>query len=261
MNFPEDITHLIDYNTAEFFLYLGRLNNDEICDSSEIKYIFSKNWQSRIFMANFNESSASENIEQVISRIKELNIPVLWFVTPMSRPRNLQSILKEHGFKYQNNWRAMAIDLKTMPERFNTPEGLEIKEVLNLEELKTWTDVLVESFEFSKISRSYKKYFINAGIENLNFHYYLGFFNGKPAASSILFKGKHAAGLFYIGTLHEFRGKGIAEAMVRHILIKAQNHGYAVSVLQASELGYPLYKKIGFEKYFTTNIYKLNTII
>lgn len=205
-----DISHLIDYNTAKFFLSLGHLNKDEVLDTPEIKYIFTKNWQSLIFTANFNELSVSANLMQLMKRIKELNIPVLWFVTPMSCPKNLQNLLKDHEFTYQNDWKAMAIDIKTVPKRFDFPEGMSIKEVINLEELKTWTDVLVKSFEFPLID-SYKKYFINAGIKDLNFHYYLGFFNGKSVASSILFKGEDAAGIFYIGTLHEslktpFRG-------------------------------------------------------
>jgi GNAT superfamily N-acetyltransferase len=251
----QDISRLIEYNTAEFFLNLGRLNKDEVLDTPEIKYIFTKNWQSRIFMANFSELDASKNILKIISRLKELNIHVLWFVTPMSRPKNLEKLLKDHGFTYQNNWKAMAIDLKTMPEQFNIPEGLEIKEVHSLEELKIWTDVLVKSFEFP-IIESYKKYFINAGIENLNFNYYLGFFNGKAVAISILFKGRRAAGIFYIGTLQESRGKGIAKAMVNYLLNEAKNEGYNFSVLQASALGYPLYKKIGFKEYYVTNIYR-----
>lgn len=251
-----DISHLIEYNTAKFFLNLGNLNNDEVLDTPEIKYIFAKSWQSRVFMANFNELSASENIMHVISRIKELNIPVLWFVTPMSRPKNLENLLKNYGFQYQNRWKAMAINLKTVPNRFNIPKGMKIKEVLNLEELKTWTDVLVKSFEFPIFSKSYKKYFINAGLKNLDFHYYLGFFNGTPVASSILYKGDGAGGIFYIGTLHEARGKGIAKTMVYHLLNEAKNKGYAISVLQASEMGYPLYKKIGFKEYYTTNIYR-----
>jgi len=253
----DTVAGLIEYNTANYFLTLGLLNKDEICDKPEIKYIFTKNWQSRVFMANFDEECASKDIEQIISRIKELNIPVLWFVTPMSRPKNMESILKDYGFKYQKDWIAMAVDLKTVPENFGIPEGMEIKEVLNLEGLKTWTDVLVKSFEFPEIAVSYKKYFINSGIQNPSFHYYLGIFNGDPVASAVLFEGEEAAGLFYIGTISEVRRKGIAKAMVYHILNEAKNKGYTISVLQASEMGYPLYKKIGFKKYYATKIYNL----
>lgn len=251
----QDISYLIEYNTAEFFLNLGRLNNDEVLDTPEIKYIFTKKWQSRIFMANFNEKNASDNILHVISRLKELNIPALWFVSPISCPKNLEKLLKEYNFTYQNKWRAMAIDLKKMPPEFNIPEGMEIKEVQSLEELKIWTDILVQSFEFPLIE-SYKKYFINAGLEGLNFNYYLGYFNEKPVSTSILFKGKDSAGIFYIGTIPSARRKGIAKAMVNYILNESKNQGYNICALQASELGYHLYKKIDFEEYYVTNIYR-----
>ncbi|HEX3014403.1 MAG TPA: GNAT family N-acetyltransferase [Methanobacterium sp.] len=251
----EIIASLIEYNTAKYFLNLGLLNDDEICDTPEIKYIFTKNWQSRVFMANFKESNASSSIMKVVSRIKELNIHVLWFVSPMSRPENLQNILKDHGFSYRNEWKAMAIDLKTVPESFDIQEGMEIKEVLNLNELKIWTDILVKSFEFPEIVISYKKYFIKAGLKDLNSHYYLGFLNGKPVATGVLFNGEGAAGLFYIGTIPKARKQGIAQTMVYYLLNKAKNRGYGISVLQASEMGYPVYKKIGFKKYYTTEIY------
>lgn len=252
----QDIAYLIDYNTSKFFLNLGLLNNDEVCDNPEIKYIFTKNWQSRIFMVNLEGTTVSKTIRQVISRIKELNISALWFTTPMTNPKNLPILLKDHGFKYQNGWKSMAIDLKTFDSSFNIPKCLEIKEVNNLEELKIWTDILVKSFEFPLFSDSYKKYFITAGLNNLNFNYYLGFFNGKPVATSILFKGKGATGLFYIGTINEARRKGIAKAMVNYLLRLSKNEGYNICVLQASEIGYHLYKKIGFKEYYTTDIYR-----
>ena len=256
MGTDQETASLIEYNTAEFFLNLGFLNGDEVCNNPKIKYIFTKNWFNRIFMANFNESDVSTNIEQIVSRIKKLNISASWYTTPQSRPLNLENLIKEHGFTYQEDWKAMAIDLEIVPENFNIPFGMEIKEVFSLNELETWADVLVESFEFSKIVGSYKKYFIEAGLKDSNSHYYLGFLNGKPAATGVLFEGKGAAGLFYIGTIPTARRKGIAKAMVNYLLSQARNRGYPISILQASEMGYPVYKKIGFKKYYTTKIYR-----
>ncbi len=256
MGTHQEISSLIEYNTAEFFLNLGHLNGDEVCDTPEIRYIFTKNWFNRIFMANFNQSNVHSSIKQIVSRIKKLNISASWYITPKSRPLNLHNLLKDYGFTYQEDWKAMAIDLKTVPENFDILEGMEIKEVLNLDELKTWTDVLVKSFEFPEIVHSYKKYFINAGLESPKSHYYLGFLNGNPIATGVLFKGEGAAGLFYIGTIPEARRQGIAKSMVHYLLNETKKKGYPISVLQASEMGYPVYKKIGFKKYYTTKIYR-----
>ncbi len=57
------------------------------------------------------------------------------------------------------------------------------------------------------------------------------------------------------------RRKRIAKSLVCHILSEAKNKGYAISVLQASAMGYPLYKKIGFKKYYTTKIYNIKNLI
>jgi len=253
-------SNLIEKNTANFFLNLGYLNKDEIIDSPEIKYVLTKNWHSRIFMANFNESNASENIELIVSKIKKLHISVLWYITPMSHPKNLKNLLMNHEFKYQNQWRSMAIDLKNVSKKFNIPKGIAIKEVFDLNQLKTWTDILVKSFEFPIVATSYKKYFCNLGVGNLNIQYYLGFLNDKPVASAMIFKGEEAAGLFYIGTLHQARRRGIAQAMTCHLLNEAKKEGYNICTIQASEMGYPLYKKIGFKQYYITKIYAFNPI-
>ena len=257
---PKTISNIIESNTANFFLTLGNLNKDIIIDNPEIKCIFTKNWQSRIFMANFNDSNASENIEKIISMIKKLHISVLWYTTPANRPKKIQNLLMDHGFKYQSKWKSMAIDLKKVPKEFNIQNGITIKEVLNLNQLKIWTNILVKSFEFPLFAVSYKKYFCKLGVENRNFHYYLGFLNENPVTSAIIFKGEEAAGLFYIGTVPEARRKGIAQAMTCYILTKAKNEGYNICTVQASEMGYPIYKKIGFKQYNETKIYAFNSI-
>jgi hypothetical protein len=38
----EITARLIEYNASEFFMNLGRLNMDELYDTPEIKYIFTK---------------------------------------------------------------------------------------------------------------------------------------------------------------------------------------------------------------------------
>jgi predicted acetyltransferase len=91
---------------------------------------------------------------------------------------------------------------------------------------------------------------------NLNFNYYLGYLGETPVASSILFKGNETAGIYYVGTLHEARNRGIAKAMTNNLLKNAKTEGYKISVLHASERGCPLYKNIGFKKYYNMNIYK-----
>jgi len=255
-NSQNNLNNLIKQNAVDFFTRLGYLNNNEVCYSPKIKYILTNKWDSRIFMADFDELEASAIIDRIISRIKELNISALWYVTPSSRPSNLKSLLNEHGFSYLKDWNAMAIDT-TINRNFDYPSGLEVKEVKQLSELENWAQVLVEGFEIEgKRKELYKNYFINLGTEDSNIHFYLGILDEKPSASALLFEGQEAAGIYYVGTITEARRKGVAEAMTNHLLNEAKNKGFNITVLHASGAGCHLYKKIGFKECYTTNIYK-----
>ena len=50
--------------------------------------------------------------------------------------------------------------------------------------------------------------------------------------------------------------ESVARNMTNNLLNEAKTEGYEILVLHASEIGYPLYKNIGFKKYYKTNIYK-----
>ncbi|WP_321422238.1 GNAT family N-acetyltransferase [uncultured Methanobacterium sp.] len=256
----KSIAHLIEKNAVDFFMNLGRLNQDEVYDKPEIKCILTPKWESRIFMANFDEKEASKLFHRIISKSNQLNISPLWYVSPFSRPFNLKKLLNDHYFYYLKDWKAMAIDLDVFTENFDIPENLEIKVVSNISELKNWVNVLVKGFKLAENKiESYKNYFTNLGVEQpLNFQFYLGIYNEKPVGSLILFEGSDAAGVYYVSTLHEARRKGVAAAMITKILYDAKNKGYRICVLHASEEGYPLYKKIGFKECYTTKIFKMD---
>ena len=74
---------------------------------------------------------------------------------------------------------------------------------------------------------------------------YLGYLNGKPVSTCTIFYGG-AAGIYCVSTLPEARGKGIGGAITLKPLQEAREMGYRVGVLQSSEMGFNVYKKLGF---------------
>jgi GNAT superfamily N-acetyltransferase len=56
------------------------------------------------------------------------------------------------------------------------------------------------------------------------------------------------AGIFYVATLPEARGQGLAKAVVRRALADAHERGCTTTTLQASEMGAPLYESLGYER-------------
>jgi ribosomal protein S18 acetylase RimI-like enzyme len=76
---------------------------------------------------------------------------------------------------------------------------------------------------------------------------YLGYLNGKPVSTSCLFYGGGAAGIYSVATLPEARGKGIGAALTLKPLQDAHKRGYRLGTLQSSDMGFNIYKKLGFK--------------
>ena len=66
---------------------------------------------------------------------------------------------------------------------------------------------------------------------------------------------KENAGIHNVGTLPAYRGKGYAESLVRHVIALAYKEGFPMLSLQASDLGKPVYERIGFRKESTIRMY------
>jgi len=85
---------------------------------------------------------------------------------------------------------------------------------------------------------------------------FLGRWDGKPVATSMVFLGKGVVAVHHVVTLPEYRRRGIGSAMTLHVLREAQKRGYRVGVLTASPDGSGSYRKIGFREYCSIRRYE-----
>ena len=69
---------------------------------------------------------------------------------------------------------------------------------------------------------------------------------GRPVAASSLVPGRGVAGVYCVATLPEARGRGLGTALTVLPLLEAREMGFHTGVLQSSDMGYPIYQKIGF---------------
>jgi GNAT superfamily N-acetyltransferase len=79
--------------------------------------------------------------------------------------------------------------------------------------------------------------------------YYLGRLDGKPVATSKLFRGEGTAAVHHVVTVHGARRQGIGTAMALRVLHEASAMGYRVGVLTSSPEGIGSYRRIGFREY------------
>jgi ribosomal protein S18 acetylase RimI-like enzyme len=75
---------------------------------------------------------------------------------------------------------------------------------------------------------------------------YLGFLDDKAVCTSTVFYGAGVAGIYDVATLPEARGRGLGTALTLAPLLDARQAGYRIGVLQSSEMGFGVYKRMGF---------------
>ncbi len=77
-------------------------------------------------------------------------------------------------------------------------------------------------------------------------HWYVADLDGEPCASTMAFDSEGDCGIFFVATLPEARGRGIAGALMSRALRDAKNRGCTTSSLQATRMGEPIYERLGY---------------
>jgi len=75
---------------------------------------------------------------------------------------------------------------------------------------------------------------------------YVGESEGRPVAVGMSRQFGTTLGIYTMGTIPEARGRGFGRAMTERLVLDGVAAGCTISVLEASEMGRPLYERIGF---------------
>jgi len=87
--------------------------------------------------------------------------------------------------------------------------------------------------------------------------YYVAYVEGKPVGTSFLSSLMKTGGIFSVGTLKEFRKRGVGTALTVHAITGSIKEGNDLHTLQTAKGGNAerLYKEIGFEIDHTVSWY------
>jgi len=87
---------------------------------------------------------------------------------------------------------------------------------------------------------------------------FVGYQRGRAVTCAALIEAAGAIGIYSVGTLPGWRGKGFAEAVMRHAVAEFRRRGAAGPiVLQSSPAGMELYRRLGFRR--STRYYVFST--
>jgi len=75
---------------------------------------------------------------------------------------------------------------------------------------------------------------------------YVGYTDGEPVTSGLGLRTGRTIGVYNIATLASARGRGYGAAMTRRVAADGTAAGCDVATLQASEMGRPIYERLGY---------------
>ena len=259
---PPGLVEAIEDGVFRFWIHLGRSPQlglydgpDMIRLTSDVASPFCNN----VLRADLSPDDIDTTIETALAPFKSRRVPVRWWISPSTRPANLGKYLEAHGLTLMADVAGMAVDLPALNEKLTEPSGLTIEQVSDVKTLAQWIPVSTISFGLPEsVSTLFFDVLSSLGFE-LPWRHYLGWLRGRPVACSSFLLGEGGvAGIYFVGTVPEARGKGIGAALTLAPLLDARAMGYRIGVLGASQMGLPVYQRLGFREYCRFGIYIWN---
>jgi GNAT superfamily N-acetyltransferase len=249
----------IEENGAEFLMALGRAAGAEERDDGRIRWTIGNSpidYHNCVVHADLTQEEADPEIEASLQRMQAHGVPGSWHVGPSMRPSDLGERLIAHGFEYGGDDIGMAVDLSTLPEEVPAPADFVVERVRDEAGLAAWIEALGSGFgegpvEAEWVGEMYRR----LGFEG-PWRHYLGRLAGEPVATATSFFGAGVAGIYFVCTVERARRRGIGAAVTLAALREAREMGYSVGVLGSSEMGYPVYRGLGFEEYCRIGLYE-----
>lgn len=125
------------------------------------------------------------------------------------------------------------------------PPSLAVREVCAADELVGFREAAFRGFGFPVAAAHI---FLGERLLGLpHVRLFAGSVGDAVVSTSLLVATGPVAGIYFVATLEEHRGRGYGEALTWTAMAAGREHGCVVASLQASDLGRPVYERMGFE--------------
>jgi ribosomal protein S18 acetylase RimI-like enzyme len=193
---------------------------------------------------------SNQDIQQVINYFDDR--PIQWILKE-SQSAVISALLVQAGFNVKYSVAAFSLDLYTLKNNAIDPR-ITVKKIDPLVSLDQWVEIIAQSFSLPiSEAKSFVEYIEKKAGSFVGL--YIAFWEGIPAAAGIAIIHDKIMSLHRIGTLSEFRRRGLGKALSYAMLVEGRNNGLKKAVLAASDTGKLLYEKLGFVQYDVFNIW------
>ena len=203
-----------------------------------------------VFGTWFRPETTDARISEVIAAIAGDGRPFIWTVWPSDTPDDLRTRLLAAGFEDDGSGPVMATELADVDLDADRPAGLVIEPARTAADIAAVTTFLFAPTDGpdpggAVCARTLQRF--AAGPEP-TLRLFAGRVDGEIVATSGLSTLTGVAGIYAVTTAEAWRGRGFGRALTLAAMRAGAEAGMRTSVLLASELGQPVYRRIGFRE-------------
>jgi ribosomal protein S18 acetylase RimI-like enzyme len=258
---PADLALRMDQNLAEHACYLHRgtpgmsvrraadlIIADSGLDDDSFNFVGS---------ARFTAATAMAKIAATVRAVQATGRPFAWHVGPSSTPAELPALLTDAGVPSAEDEAAMWTPLPALGQP--GVATLEVRQVCSPAELRDWAWVLAATSDPPALT--VVKFFARTARQVLATdcpaRLLVGYCEGRPVCTADVLVHAGLAGLYNISTLATHQRRGFGTAITAAAMAAARRLGASTAILQASEQGEPVYRKLGFAAFGRVTVHPL----
>lgn len=207
--------------------------------------------------ASLPEDRLDAVLNKTMERFIARAVPMTWWVSPSTHPDGLGARLEAHGLRYDGETPGMAVNINSLSQAGEAAPSLTIAPATSEDDLREWARIMARGFGIlDETQFALKEMALRHCLrDDPQWIYYLARLDGQPVATTSMFPYAGVAGIYCVATLPEARKRGIGAEITRVALQQAGEQGYRVGILQASGMGFPVYRRMGFATVLTFQLY------
>lgn len=253
-NTDEELAFAFAANLFDLFRAMARLPGGVLEESAagcrHVTFPFNPMFKG-VWATRVDSASVDVAIDENMGWLAGHDAPfAFWWVDPRATPHDLGPRLQAKGWiPWEVHAPALVAELDAldygMCER--VPPGYRQQRVTDEAALNDFREAFVAGFELPEwAAQAWVDATLTFGIEHAPWQCYVGYLDGRPVATNMLFTGAGVAGVFGVATAPHARRQGIGAAITLIAYQDARQEGYRHGVLFGTTSGTPVYRRIGF---------------
>lgn len=236
---PSSTDLLIAENLFCFWELVGRCSKTlQVEEDYNFINLLQSDWPRRIFRLRQNMGAYS-----IAILTEKMQAGVLPDRITLAEYDAAIPLLENAGLVQVFSQKGMAIQLNDA--QLLEPSGVEFIQVKTQEDVARFTMVASTSFGYGVAPTMVGSLVGQSSVVML-----LGLVDGSEACCGLaFFDSSGHAGLHMIGTLPEYRGRGLAGTITQRLMAECREREAYICVLHASPAGAPVYERLGFQSY------------